>query len=123
MPFDRQELIDRLKLEIDVIEKGGYYPSVREPHKELRIFRDSVSCLNVGLEEKKEPCIHCFLMEFVPPEHRDKEDPCHYIPLNDAGDTVASLSAQGNREKLQDAVLQWLKTTVARLEAETAGSK
>jgi hypothetical protein len=123
MPFDKQELIDRLKLEIDVIEKGGYYPSVREPRRELRIFRDSVSCLNVGLEEKKEPCIHCFLMEFVPPEHRDKEDPCHYIPLNEAGETVASLSAQGDRERLQDAVLQWLKTTVARLEAETGGNK
>ncbi len=123
MKFAKQELIERLKLEIQVIEKGGYYPSVREPHKELRIFRDSVSCLNVGLEEKKEPCVHCFLMEFVPPEHRDKQEPCHYIPLNERGDTVASLSAQGNHDRLQDAVLHWLKTTVARLESETAAGR
>ncbi|MCL6565614.1 MAG: hypothetical protein K6U09_04240 [Acidobacteriia bacterium] len=120
MPFDRQELIDKLKLEIEVIEKGGYYPSVRQPRQLPRIFRDSVSCLNVGLEVKREPCLHCFLMEFVPPEHRDKEEPCHYIPLNEQGDTVASLSAAGDRDRLQDAVLQWLKTTVARLEAEAA---
>ena len=56
MAFDPREMIEKLKQEIRVIEEGGYYPSVREPRKAPRIFRDSVSCLNVGLEEKREPC-------------------------------------------------------------------
>ena len=71
MGFDKKEMIAQLKLEIDVIEKGGYNPSVREPRKEVRPFRDSVSCLNLGLDEKQEPCASCFLTEFVPPELRE----------------------------------------------------
>jgi len=116
--LDRKELIEKLKLEIEVIEKGGYYPSVRDPRRELRIFRDSVSCLNVGLEEKKYPCTHCFLMEFVPPEYRNAADPCAYIPLNERGDSIASLEAAGDRDRLREALLGWLRSTIARLEAE-----
>jgi len=121
MGFDKREMIAHLKLEIQVIEMGGYSPSVREPRKELRPFRDSVSCLNLGLEEKQEPCTSCFLAEFVPPGLRDSEgDLCHKIPLNARGDTVESLQREGNRDKLQAATLGWLKTTVARLEKELA---
>ena len=85
MKFDKREMIERLKLEISMIRDGGYNPSVRAPRKELRVFRDSITCLNVGLEVKKEPCTSCFLISFVPPEHRDKTEPCHYIPLNEIG--------------------------------------
>lgn len=121
--MDKREMIDWLKLEIEVIEKGGYSPSVREPRKQPQIFRDSVVCPNMGLEEKIEPCSHCFLMEFVPAEHRDRADnPCHFIPLNDNGDTVASLAAAGDDEKAQTLLLSWLYKTIARLEKElTAG--
>ena len=118
MTFDSKEMMGRLKLELAMLEKGGYYPSVREPRQEPRIFRDSITCLNVGLEEKQEPCSSCFLIQFVPPEHGQKEEPCHYIPLNQAGETVASL--QGDRDRLQAALLGWLHTTLARLEAEAA---
>lgn len=120
MAIDLQDLIERLKLEVHVIEGGGYHPSVREPRAELRIFRDSVTCPNLGLREKVEPCTHCFLMEFVPPEHHDKDDACHYIPLNAAGDTVAALERTGNPEKTQAAVLAWLKSKIAELEKQTA---
>ncbi len=121
MGFDKREMIEQLKLEIEVIEKGGYYPSVREPRKQLRPFRDSVTCLNLGLEEKQHPCTSCFLIEFVPPKLRTGEgDLCHKIPLNDRGDTVESLEREGNRDKLQAAILAWLKNTVARLEKEVA---
>lgn len=116
MVIDKQDLIERLKLEVQVIEMGGYSPSVRSPRSELHIFRDSVSCPNLGLQEKIEPCTHCFLMEFVPPEHRDKENACHFIPLNEQGDTVAALEAQpGGSEKAQAAVLAWLKLKIAEL--------
>jgi hypothetical protein len=119
MGFDKREMIEQLKLEIEVIERGGYHPSVREPRKSVRTFRDSVTCLNLGLEEKQHPCTSCFLVEFVPPELRNSGgDLCHKIPLNDRGDTVESL--EGDPDKLQAAVLAWLKSTVARLEKEVA---
>ncbi len=116
MAVDTRDLVERLKLEVQVIEMGGYQPSVRDPRSELHIFRDSVSCPNLGLKEKVEPCTHCFLMEFVPAEHREKEDACHYIPLNERGDTVKSLEQKGSPEKTQAAVLAWLKAKIAELE-------
>ena len=116
--FKPEELIDWLKLEIEVIEKGGYNPSVRDPRNEPRIFRDSISCPNMGLTEKLEPCSHCWLMEFVPANRIHEEDPCQHIPLNEQGDTVASLEAEGRHEEAIELLLAWLKSTVARLEAE-----
>lgn len=118
MSFDKRDMIEKLKLEIGIIRDGGYNPSVREPRKEPRIFRDSVTCLNVALEEKREPCSSCFLIEFVPPEHRNKDNPCHHIPLNSRRETVAMLEARGDREELEAALLTWLQSTIARLERE-----
>lgn len=114
----KKELMDLLKLEIAVLERGGYQPSVRDPRRLPRLFRDSVSCPNLGLEKKAEPCSHCWLMEFVPPEFRDTEDPCQHIPLNDHGDTIATLEAEGERERAEAELLNWLKATLARMEAE-----
>jgi hypothetical protein len=114
--FDRGEMIEKLKLEIAMVERGGYNPSVHNPRSEPRIFRDSITCLNVGLDQKKEPCSQCFLIQFVPKEYWDKEEPCHYIPLNSRGDTVASL--QNDPDRLQVALLGWLYTTLARLQTE-----
>ena len=119
MEFDKREMIDKLKLELEILEKGGYEPSVHEPHRMPRVFRDSVSCPNVGLDFKIEPCSHCFLIEFVPPEHRDKPEACHYIPVNERGDTVASLSRAGKEDELLAALRVWLQKTILRLEAES----
>jgi hypothetical protein len=124
MGFDKKQMIEQLKFEIQMIEKGGYYPSVRDPRHEPEIFRDSITCLNVGLEEKKHPCTNCFLSEFAPGDLRhSNEDLCHRIPLNERGDTVDSLQAEGKGDKVQDAVLGWLKNTVAKLEQEVAASQ
>ncbi len=124
MSFDKKEMIEALKLEIEVIERGGYHPSVHDPHRQPRTFRDSVTCLNVGLEAKERPCSECFLIEFVPPELRGSGgDICHKIPLNERGDTVESLQLQGDPEKLQATVLGWLKRTVAQLESQLAAKK
>jgi hypothetical protein len=124
MDFEKKEMIDQLKFEILMLEKGGYSPSVRAPRQSAEYFRDSVTCLNAGLDEKKEPCSSCFLSQFVPPELRDcKDDLCQKIPLNDRGDTLESLKAEGNPDKMGTALLSWLKATVARLEQESVKSK
>jgi hypothetical protein len=118
--FDKKEVLEALKLEIEFMERGGYNPSVRDPHRQPRTFRDSVTCLNLGLDEKKAPCTNCFLIEFVPPHLREGDgDLCHKIPLNYRGDTVESLEGQGDSDKVVAAVLGWLKRTVAELEAGT----
>ena len=116
MTAETRELINRLKLEIQVIEGGGYFPTVREPRHLPRLFRDSVSCPNLGLPVKQEPCSHCFLMDFVPQHLRDRDDACQYIPLTKTGDTIASLEAEGDHEGAREALLEWLKQLVSRLE-------
>jgi hypothetical protein len=118
MKRDRRELIEKLKLELEVLEKGGYAPSVREPRRKQRVFRDSVSCPNLGTEVKVDPCSSCYLMEFVPLEHQDKEDACHYIPLNERGDTTVSLLQRGGEEALFVSLHSWLQETIGRLERE-----
>lgn len=117
MGFDKKEMIEKLKFEIEMIEKGRYFPSVREPRRNPEIFRDTITCLNVGLTEKKYPCSSCFLSEFVPPEFRDSGGTiCHKIPLNKKGDTIESLKSDDDPYKLQEAVLVWLRNTVEGLE-------
>jgi len=124
MGFDKKEMIEQLKFEIVMIEKGGYDPPVRAPRQNPEIFRDSITCLNVGLEEKEHPCSSCFLSEFAPPEVRNSTgDICHKIPLNEKGDTVESLKAEDDPQKLQATVLSWLKRTVAKLEDEVAAKE
>jgi hypothetical protein len=124
MGFDKKEMIEQLRFEIVMIEKGRYYPSVRGPRENAKIFRDSITCLNVGLEEKEHACTSCFLSEFVLPEVRSTTgDMCHKILLNEKGDTIESLKAEDDPQKLQITVLNWLKKTVARLEEEVAVSK
>ena len=121
MGFDKKEMIEQLKFEIQMMEKGGYSPSVREARQNPEIFRDSITCLNVGLEEKEHPCSNCFLSEFAPPEMRTSTgDICRKIPLNEKGDTVESLKAEDDPYRLQAAVLSWLKRTVAKMEEEVA---
>jgi len=119
MSLDKKEMIEQLKFEIQMIEKGGYYPSVRDPRHNPEIFRDTITCLNVGLEEKEHACSTCFLSEFAPANLRNSnEDICHHIPLNEKGDTIKSLKAEDDPYKIQATVLSWLKKTVAKLEQE-----
>lgn len=117
--FRRLEIVDKLKLELNVLQDGGYGRSVRTPRVEPLYLRDSVTCLNFGREEEeREPCYHCFLMDFVPADRAGRELPCHHIPLNDAGDTIASLQESRDKDRLEQVLREWLTTTIKRLETE-----
>ena len=120
MNFSKRELIEQLKFEISMIRDGGYRPRVHRPNEQPRAFRDSITCLNVALKEKEEPCSACLLCEFVPREKIDKEFACHHIPLNEKGETVATLTELGDQDQLESALLSWLYATILRLEKEVA---
>jgi hypothetical protein len=146
MAQNRQhDLLNGLKLELKVCELGGYQPvqgrfparasennpilrglfheSAQESRKELSVFQDSPSCLNYGLPMRKHPCSECWLMDFVPAEKRDEAVPCHHIPLNERGDTVASLGGPGDAPDVQEAVLDWLRGRIQQLEGALAQSQ
>jgi hypothetical protein len=120
MPADLKEIIDQLKLERDILKNGGYGRSVRTPWKRTKLFRDSVTCLNFDEVVKRHPCNECLLWEWVPENHQNEDLPCHYIPLNDRGDSIASLEDAGDREAAEKALLGWLDSILEHLEAKLA---
>ena len=89
---------------------------MRTPWKEERIFRDSITCLNVTEQVKKHPCNECLLWEWVPEDHKDEDIPCQFIPLNEQGHSIAGLEEAGKREEAEQALLVWLDSTIQRLE-------
>jgi hypothetical protein len=113
------DLIRLLEAELDFLEAGGYASPAGQPGKERRIFDQSLVCINHWFVPGHESECHddCVLLQAVPEEHRTAGLPCHFIPLNSAGDTVAKLEAEGNREKLQAEVKDWLRRTIQRLKA------
>ena len=116
MASDLKDIINQLKLERDILKDGGYGRSVRTPWREEILFRDSVTCLNFGEEVEKHPCSECLLWDWVPEDHRYERIPCHFIPLNEQGKSIAELEAAGKRDEAEQALLGWLDSTIQKLE-------
>lgn len=118
MAKDERNLLELLKAELDFIEKGGYGRSVKTPWRETSPFRDSLTCVNYALPEKAHPCAECHLIDFVPREKDHEELPCHFIPLNEAGETVATL--EGDQAKLEETLKAWMRSKINEIEARDA---
>ncbi len=108
--------LDKLKAQLDFIEKGGYRQPGHTPWRPPAIFLDSPTCLDFAIRHKGRPCNQCVLMRFVPNERRKEGVPCHHIPLTEAGDTVKAAEAWADEEELEDLVKAWLRRTIAQLE-------
>ena len=120
MANDDRDLLEVLKFELEFLEKGGYGRSPRQPWRAPLVFEDSPSCMNYDSKDRPGPCSDCVLMQFVPFERRTAIIPCRHIPLNDAGETVNSLYRTGTQEELEEALGNWLRTTIKRLEGANA---
>jgi hypothetical protein len=118
MTKDGRDILEVLQGELDFIEKGGYGRSVRTPWLPKSIFQDSLSCLNYGYPYRAHPCSECHLLDFVPPENLAQMVPCHYIPLDKAGDTIEDLESEGLDYRMQNLVRDWLRTQINRIGAE-----
>jgi hypothetical protein len=116
MAADLARIIEQLTLERDILRDGGYGRSAGASWKPTTLFRDSVTCLNFGLAVKKRSCKECLLWEWVPEDHRHEDIPCHFIRLNESGETIAYLERQGDRERAEHVLLGWLERTIAELE-------
>ena len=68
--------------------------------------------------EKAHPCNECHLIDFVPGDRRSEEIPCHFIPLNESGETLEQLDAEDNQQKLEEALKTWLRAKIKEIEAE-----
>ena len=122
MANDERNILELLKDELDFIEKGGYGRSPRTPWQHKSAFQDSLTCINYGYPYRAHPCHECHLLEFVSPEHRTEQVPCHFIPLNTDGETIETLEEQENQAKLEREVSQWLRDRIREIEAAGEGN-
>jgi hypothetical protein len=116
MAKDDRDILELLKEELAFIEQGGYGRSVRTPWLPKSAFQDSLTCINYGYPYRVHPCNECHLLEFVEEDHRAEQVPCHFIPLNDAGETIEDLEAQENQAKLERTLMQWMRTKIKDIE-------
>ena len=79
-------------------------------------FQDSLTCLNFGDPSRRHPCAECILMQYVPESCKDKDVPCHHIPLDQESRTIATLEDAEAEEVLR----RWLTNEIRRLEGELA---
>jgi hypothetical protein len=115
-----RDILDLLQDELEFIEKGGYGRSVRMPWKPKSIFQDSLTCLNFADPSRSYPCDQCHLIDFVSPELRAVEVPCHRILLNDAGETIEDLDLTDNQARTEEAIKAWLRRQIKRIQQERA---
>ena len=118
--IDDRDLLDVLKFELQVLEKGGYGSSPREPWRQHLAFEDSPSCMNYDARENPAPCEECVLMQLVPPDQRGAKIPCRHIPLTKEGETLEYLYKCGSQQEIEDAMRNWLRSTIQQIESQRA---
>jgi hypothetical protein len=112
---DDRDILEILKAELNFLEKGGYGLSVRTPWLQTVVFQDSLSCFCFPYHEHEDKCA---LMQFVPLERRAESLPCHYIPLNEAGDTIDTVERTRDLEESKELLKSWLQRKIVEIERE-----
>ena len=118
MAKDDRDILEILKDELSFIEQGGYGRSVRTPWQPKSTFQDSLTCINYADPNRAHPCNECHLIDFVTSEHQGEVIPCHFIPLNEAGETIEDLELEDNEAKLERRVKDWLRARIRKIEEE-----
>jgi hypothetical protein len=120
MAKDDRDLLELLKDELAFIEQGGYGRSVRTPWLPKSAFQDSLTCINYGYPYRAHPCTECQLLDFVAPERQREAVPCHFICLNDAGETIEDLEQRDQFARIEVLLRKWLQTRIGELEMQKA---
>jgi hypothetical protein len=118
MPKDTRDILELLRFELQFLEQGGYGRSVRTPWKATSPFQDSPSCLNFNDPVRSNPCSECLLIDFVPAPAKNEDVPCHHIPLNSQGQTVFTMEQRSRQLAVEEALRNWLISTIQRIEQE-----
>lgn len=121
MSEDRRDVLQVLRYELNFLEQGGYSRNIRQGNG-ISPFQDTLSCLNFGEPSRPHTCHECFLYDFVPPKSRTEDVPCHFIPLDEQGTTIAKLLKDGESQRLENILQAWLRRMIGKLEKERASA-
>lgn len=123
MAQDGRDILEVLRFELNFLLDGGYGRSPRTPWRAPAIFEDSPICPNFCDAAHAFPCESCLLAQFVPEERRSESIPCRFIPLNRDGETVEDLYRTGSQVEMEQALANWLRAQIERIERERGISK
>jgi|ERR1700756_2853126 hypothetical protein len=118
MAQDGRDILDVLRFELSFLLDGGYGRSPRSAWRAPAIFEDSPICPNFCDAAHPYPCDSCLLAQFVPAEQRSEAVPCRFIALNREGQTVEDLYRTASQVELEEALANWLRAQIARIERE-----
>lgn len=118
MAQDDRDILDVLRFELGFLEDGGYGRSPRTPWRAPAIFEDSPICPNFCDPSRTHPCKECLLDQFVPEGQKGEDIPCRFIPLTSDGHTVEDLYRTGSQAEMEEALANWLRTQIARIEQQ-----
>jgi hypothetical protein len=110
-------LLTALKEQLVFFENGGYGHTFRSGWRPTLLLRDSPLCLNAMFPGTRS-CRECILLNLIPIEKRGCLLPCHQIPIDEAGVTIAKLYDEGTPERLDRTFHDWLCATIRQLEAK-----
>jgi hypothetical protein len=113
--IENNRLLQLVNKELEFFNAGGYGRSFRSQWRPTLLLRDSPACINYGDTGRQNPCRACPLFALIPPDKRDELVPCHFIPLNESGLTIARLYAEGSQDSLDRLYEYWLHDIIKKL--------
>ena len=112
-----RDILEVLREELVFLERNGYRVTRQQPWDGNSIFVGSPTCINYGYPYRAHPCNECQMLDFVSPEHQKEWIPCHFISLNELGESI-DLLEHDNEDKLEQAVKGWLQSSIDVVEEE-----
>ena len=109
-------LLQALKTELDFFDAGGYGLPFRSEWRPTLLLRDSPACVNYKPREWQPSCRQCPFFSLVPRAQRNAVVPCHHIPLDARGNTVAKLYRTGTQKELDERYRAWLSALTREIE-------
>lgn len=120
MAQDGRDILDVFRFELNFLLDGGYGRSPRTAWRAPSIFEDSPICRNFSDASHPQPCQSCLLAEFVPESLRQEKVACRFIELTKEGQTLEDLYRTGSQVEIEEALANWLRARIERIEQERA---
>lgn len=123
MARDTRDILEILKFELSFLLDGGYG---RSPHQSWRapaVFEDSPLCPNFCDPARLHPCESCLMEQFVSQGQQSESIPCRFIQLTSDGRTVEDLYRTASQAEMEEALAQWLRSQIEKIEQERALSR
>jgi hypothetical protein len=109
-------LLQTVKRELAFFDTGGYGQPFRSEWRPTLLLRDSPVCMNYNTTGRQVSCSECPFFPLVPPARQDAVVPCHHIPLDARGNTVARLYRTGTQKELDQHYHNWLCALTREIE-------